>query len=307
MLLRSVPVVLALAALPVAAAAQRSALPPPGAIGNPSAPTGAAAAETGLEGLLELHGERLSVLYPGEHLDRAALLQMRLENLSRAFDSLTRARLAWRAAVVGRERWAKLAPGVPWGRPTRLPGPLFLAPAGGDSELVATATALLGGPPPDPGGEPLVATREEAGSLVLFDLLLDLETARAFADATGLRGDEPWVRALATQLALRYAWEVTEPGAVLSRVALFDRIAAAHGGPRAHRLADYRPGLDPETDLWFEAQFVRGADVLWVDRGRFGTSRLLERWAAGSSPIRRAELEKKYAGLVEWESAAFAP
>jgi len=296
-----------LVALLLVAAAPRTALPPPGEIGRPATGSAAAAVDDGLAGLLELRGQQLTVLYPGDHLDRAALLQMRLDRLSRAYDSLTRAPLPWRFALVGRERWERLAPGRPWGWPIRLPGPLFLAAAGGDSALVAEATELLGGAPPDPGGDPLVATREEAGSLVVFDLLLDLETARAFAAAARLSGDEPWIAPLVTQLALRYAWEVGEPGTLLPRVALFDRIAAAHGGARAHRLADYRPGLDPLVDLWFEAQFLRGADVVWVERGRRGVSRLLDRWADVGQPIRRADLEERFAGLAAWEAASFAP
>jgi len=114
-------------------------------------------------------------------------------------------------------------------------------------------------------------------------------------------------RELVVHLALRYAWESLERSEVLARVALFDRIAAAQGGARARRLADFAPGLPAEIDLWYQAQFVRGADAIWIERGRLGAARLLDRWADKGRPVRRAELEKRFPALVDWQRTAFAP
>jgi hypothetical protein len=141
----------------------------------------------------------------------------------------------------------------------------------------------------------------------VLDLLLQLEAARELADAARWHGDEPWIRDLLVHLALRYAWETRDPAAVPGYVHLFDRIAAAHGGPGAHRLADFRPGLPRELDLWYQAQLVRGADAVWVDRGAFRVGRLLDRWADRGEPVRRAELEQRFPALVEWSARAFAP
>jgi hypothetical protein len=290
----------------VAALAQRQPLPPAG-----DAAASAAGAQgdvrAGLEGLLLLPGQWVDVHYPADHLDRAARLQLRLDALYETYQPLTRRRMTWSAAAVGRTRWQRLVPEVPWGAAARLDETLFLVPAAGDDATVAAVSALLGGPPPDPGGEPLAGTRAEAGSLRVIDVLQQLEAARAYADAARLRGDEPWIRELLVHLALRYAWEIRERSQVLSHVALFDRIAAAHGGARARRLAEFAPGLPRETDLWFQAQFVRGADAIWVDKGRFGVARLLDRWSDSGKPVRRAELEKKFPALVDWQRAAFAP
>lgn len=289
-----------------AVAADRQPLPPPGAA-QPTADVEGGGALAELDGLLRLPGAWVDVHYPSDHLDRAARLQLRADALYKLLQSLTRQRMTWTAAAVGRSRWQRLAPDVPWGYPARLESTLFVVPAAGDAATVAATTALLGGPPPDPGGEPLAGTRAEAGSLLVVDMLLQLEAARAFADAARLAGDEPWIRELLVHLALRYAWESLEPSLVLERVALFDRIAAAQGGVRARRLADFAPGLPPEVDLWYQAQFVRGADVLWVDKGRYGVARLLDRWADRGKPVRRAELDKKFPALADWQRSAFAP
>ena len=297
---------LLLCAAPLLAAAGRQPLPPPGiAATAPEAASGQVPG--GLDDLLVLPGTWVEVRYAPETLDRAARLQERLEALVQLWKPLTRAPLAWKGAAVDRARWGRLAPGWPWGLPVRIAGPTFVVPAQGDAETVATAAWLLGGAPPDPGGDPVLGSRGEAGSLVVCDLLLQVEAARAFVGANHLAGDEPWVTGVLVQLAARYAWESAEPGRMLEVVGLFDRMAAAHGGAAAGRLADYRGGLPFDTDLWYQAQFVRGADAIWVAEGRRGTGRRLSRWIDAGKPLRRADLEKKYPALLDWQRAAFAP
>jgi len=188
-----VALVLAGSAAATLAPAQRQPLPPPGGFGA-AAGAGAASLDAALEGLLRLPGAHVVVLYPPDHLDRAARLQLRLEGLRRAWQPLTRHDLEWRAALVGPTRWRALAPGAPWGWPARAAGPLFVIPVRADAEIVAAVTALLGGAPPDPGGDPLVGGRDEAGAGVVVDLLAQLEAGRELADAARWRGDEPWIR-----------------------------------------------------------------------------------------------------------------
>jgi len=294
------------AGTPQSTSAQRQPLPPPGATTG-SETTMPANYRSELEGLLVIPGAWIEVYYPADHLDRGARLQLRGDLLHESWQALTRNPIVWTVAAVGRTRFQSLAPDVPWGYPARLGRTLFVVPAAGDDAIVAAMSALLGGPPPDPGGVPLSGTRAEAGALLVVDVLQQLEAARDFADVARFGGDEPWIRELIVHLALRYAWEKLEPSRVLEQVAIFDRIAAAQGGPRARRLADFAPGLPREADLWYQAQFVRGADAIWVDKGRYGVARLLDRWARSGKPVRRAELEKKFPALVDWQRTAFAP
>ena len=293
-----------------ALATPREPLPPPGAplpAAPPAADSLGGAVPAGLEGLLTLASNRVEVFYLPDALDRGSRVQDRLENLHELFTKITVTPLPWKAAAIDRVRWNKLAPGWPWGLPVRIAGPIFLVPAHGDAGTVATATWLLGGAPPDPGGDPMTGTRAETGSLVVCDALLQIEVARAFVAATGIAGDEPWVTGVLVQLAARYAWEALEPGRMLEVVGLFDRMAAAHPLAAPGRLTDYRGGLPFDVDLWYQAQFVRGADAIWVAEGRRGVARHLGHWISAGKPVRRADLEKKYPALVAWERAAFAP
>jgi hypothetical protein len=294
-------------AFPDPSAAQRLPLPPVGAV-EPATPTAELAAVEGdASAFLLLPGRRVDTRYVPEALDRAARVQARLEALHDLWQPFARGPLLWRALVLDRPAWERLLPERAWGGPARLPGGLFVLPARGDLGTIAWASALLGGPPPDPGGEPLVGTRAEAGSLLVCDVLLQLEAARVFAESARLAADEPWVSGVLVQLAARYAWEAAEPGRMLGIAALFDRITATQGGLRAERLEDYRDGLEFERDLWFQAQFLRGADAIWVAEGPRGTARRLDRWLGRGRPPRAAELERLYPALADWRRIAFAP
>lgn len=306
---RAHPTAIALAAaltLVTAASAQRRPLPPPGAIAPP-----AAEAESGpdeaFDRLLTLPGRLVDVLYSGDALDRAARLQSRLEALHGLWQPLTRELLLWQGLAVQRETWERIAGGAPWGVPKEIETNRFAVAAQGDPATVEAMVALFGRPLPDPGGDPLIGTREEAGSLVAGDVLLQLRVARRFAATARLRGEAPWIEGVAAHLAARYAWESVEPDRVLEVVALLDRASLALGGPRRHRLEAYRDGLPLELDLWYQAQFVRGADAIWVEEGRRGVARLLTKWSRRGRVPAHTELEKKYPELAAWATAAFAP
>ncbi len=277
-------------------------LPPAGSVPIAQAPPGAPA----LDDLLTLPGERVTVRYPPETLDRATRVQARLEAIDRLWASFAPQPLGWSATILRRAEWESAGLGG-WGAPQRIGPGQFLVPAEGDAGTVAFARSLSGGVLPDPGGDPLTGTREEAGSLIVADLLLEIEAARALAGAAPLSGDAPWVTGVLIQLAVRYAWERAEPEQMLGYVAIVDAISAAQGGPRARRLDDYRGGLPFETELWYQAQFVRGADAIWVEAGWMGTARRLDKWRRKGVPVTAAELEKKYPALALWKRDAFAP
>lgn len=314
MRLSTLPLALALAAAPLAADSPRP-LPRPGSVAV-AGPEGAPADP--LAGLLTLPGRSVDVRYSGDSLDRAARLQSRLEALHGLWQPLTRRPLVLEGVAVTREDWERLqiarrvalrgdGSAAPWGLPVELGAGRFAVPARGDAESVAALVERFGRPLPDPGGEPLVGTREEAGSLIAGEVLLQVAAARRFVAVAGLEGDEPWIAAVLAHLAARYAWESVEPDRVLEVVALLDRLTLLHGGPRAHRLAGYRGALPEAQELWYEAQFVRGADAIWIVEGRRGTARRLERWAQRGKALERADLERAYPALLDWRSASFAP
>jgi hypothetical protein len=289
------------------AAGQRQPLPPAGQAAG-SATAADPVDEGVLDQLLLLGGNRVEVRFVADTLDRAARFQARLETLHRFWQPLLEGRLAWRGAAVLEPQWRRLVTGRPWGVAARSASGTFLVPAAGDARTVATIERLLGGPVPLPAGMPLYGSLQEAGSLVVCDILLQIEAARAFVAASGVRGEEPWIEGLVIHLAARAAWQAAEPERILEIVGLLDRMSAANGGPAAYRLSDYREDLPFERALWYDAQFVRGADAIWVEEGRRGTTRLLRRWVRSrDEPILRAKLEENYPVLVAWQRAAFAP
>jgi hypothetical protein len=289
----------------------RQPLPPPASSGPPAVASAAAesppAVLPGLDHLLELPGSSVTFHYSPEALDRAAHLQLRLETLAALLRSLAPQRSSYEVWVLSREDWAAARLEVPYGLPARVAPAKLAAPAWGDAAMVAELERRLGGPLPALGAVPLRGTAEEAAALVLADRLLQVEIARDFVARAGLAGDEPWIAPLLAHLLARIAFERYEPGRMPEIAAAFDRLAAASGGARAHPLAAYREGLPLETNFWFQAQLLRGADIVWVEEGSHGAARRLYRLIDKGEPVARAALEKRYPGLEVWRAAAFAP
>lgn len=256
------------------------------------------------EKLLPLRGVQVQTRYVPGSLDRAEHVRQRLEGICEALGKTAKPPLELRALVLDREGWGELAPSAPWGLTTRIEPGTWAVAAEGDPDVVARVRELTGGWLPPIGGEPMRGTVDEAAALMVSDALLQLEVVREFVAARGVRGSEPWVDALIVQIAARLAWETTDPGQMTGVAALFDRFAAARPGPR--RLVDYRDGLPLAEDLAFQADFVRGADLVWVEKGLLGTRGLLKKAIKDAVPITAAELEDAFPELAAWRRATFA-
>ena len=94
---------------------------------------------------------------------------------------------------------------------------------------------------------------------------------------------------------------------MLGIVSTFDRFTARFGGQASRRADDYQEGLPLESDLWYQAQFLRGADVLWVKEGENGSVRYLYKVIQRGTPLPAAELERAYPALTQWRATSFAP
>jgi hypothetical protein len=283
----------------------RAPLPPPGAPPpQPAAPEAEPLSE--FADLLLLPGRRTMIRYSPDTLDRATQMQRRLEAIAETLEKVQGGPLLLSGLVIDREAWTKLRPGGPYGLPARTGTLVFAIAAEPDPESVRIVRGLTGGWLPPLGGEPLRGTADEASSLAVADALLELDVASAFLDSHGVRGSEPWVEALLAQLVARVAWQVSDPGNVPAIADLYDRMAAAAPGPRPASLADYRRGLPRERDLAWQSTFLRGADAIWVDKGDYGCRRWLKKIVRIGAPVARAELEKEFPALVEWERASFA-
>jgi hypothetical protein len=284
----------------------RQALPAPGA--PPPAPVEMEVDPmTKHPDLLFLPGRFCEVHYVPGSLDRAAYLQQRIDRIAEALAPLATAPPVPRARVLDAEHWAAGGYARAWGLPEAT-GPLeFAVAAEGDTATVARMRDLTGGFLPRLAGEPLRGSADEAASLIVADAILQTELAAGWARRIGVRGGEPWVDGVVTQLLARLAWELTDPGQMPNVADLFDRIAVAHGGLRTRRLEDYRAGLPLEEELWYQAQFLRGADRLWVEKGNVGTRRWLREVARRNRAVTADELLDRAPDLAAWRAESFAP
>ena len=254
--------------------------------------------------LLPLRGVLVQMRYVPGSLDRAERARQRLEGICDAMSKIAKPPYGLHGIVLDREEWEKSGLGASWGLPARVEDGIWAVAAEGDADTVARMVELTGGWLPPLGGEPLRGTVDEAASLMVSDAILQTAVVREFFAARGPRGGEPWVSALVVQLAARLAWETTDPGQMIGVAFLFDRFAAARPGPR--RLADYRDGLPLADDLAFQADFVRGADLVWVEKGPLGTRNLLRKAIKDGVPITLADLEDEAPGLAAWRRETFA-
>jgi hypothetical protein len=288
----------------VLSAGGRKPLPPPGTP-PPAAEVPEADPLAGYPDLLLLPGRPVDVRYVPDSLDRAASVQKRLEVIAATLEPIADRPFPLRGVILDREAWEKAGLGVPWGLPARTGSSVFATGADGDAEMVRRIRSLTGGWLPELSGVPMRGTPEGASALEVSDALLELEVARGFLEYEGLRASDPWVGALLDQVAARLAWEATDPGGMPALADLFDRMAAVQGG--TPRLADYRRDLSTEEDLRFQSRFLRGADVVWVEKGARGSRRWLKKLVREGAPVTRAAVEKEFPGLVAWERDSFQP
>lgn len=287
---------------------RRTALPPPGTPLPAPVELEADPIERSPD-LLLLPGRYCEVRYAPGSLDRVAALQQRLDVLVEALMPVVPKRagpLIPRLRVLDRERWEAAGIPRPWGLPAQVGALEFAVAATGDPETVELARRLTGGFLPPLPGDPLIGTAEEAASLVVADTILQAELGAAWAEASGVRGAQPWIDGLIAQALARIAWEQTDPGQMPAIADLFDRFAAARGGVAARRLDDYRRDLPVEDELWYQGQFLRGADLLWVEEGNMGLRRWLGEAARSGRRISEADLRDRAPDLDAWRDQSFA-
>jgi hypothetical protein len=287
----------------------RSALPPPGTPLPAPVELEADPLERAPE-LLLLQGRFCEVRYAPGTLDRAAALQQRLDLLVEALMGVVPKRagtLIPRLRVLDSEHWRAAGLERPWGLPESI-GELELAvPATGDPATVELARRLTGGYLPPLAGDPLIGTADEAASLVVADAVLQVELAAAWARASGIRGDRPWIDGLVAHALARLAWERTDPGQMPAIADLFDRIAGARSGAAEPTLESYRHDLTIEERLAFDSLLLRGADQLWVEKGNVGLRRWLAERARSGLRLTEADLRDLGREISRWIDESSAP
>ena len=201
-----------------------------------------------LEGLLTLRGYATAFHYVPGTLDRAAHTQSRLEALAETFFKVGREPPMIEVWVLDRETWEGAGLERPYGLPQVVGPAAFAIPGWGDEGTVAAVEELFGGPVDPLRDVPAARHRRGGGALAVADALLQVEASLDLMLSTGLEVEQPWLLGLLSQLLARLTFERFEPGRMPEIAALFDAMAAAHGGAQAHRLEDYRFDLPLEEE-----------------------------------------------------------
>ncbi len=248
--------------------------------------------------LLRLAGDFATVRYTPGSLDRAANLQSRLELAARAFKRWVDTRLEVDVYVLSREEWNQARYDVPYGVPVRVGRRGLAAPAEGDEGTVELWGSLLQGMLPAVAGIPIRGTPQQTATMILADLLTQLQISEILADEIGIAGDEQWVRGLNTHVASVELTHRYEPTRMKDLDTLY-QLAASDAGPRAFSVRDYGPDLSLRDWLWFQAQFHAGAQTVIAKAGK-GSLKKLKKMSRKGDGITGDQLLKRYDTLNDW-------
>ena len=253
--------------------------------------------------LLRLPGDFATVRYTPGSLDRAANLQNRLELAARAFKRWVDTRLEVDVYVLSRDEWKQARYDVPYGVPVRIGRRGLAAPAEGDEGTVALWADLLQGMLPAVAGTPLRGTPQQTATMILADLLTQLQMAEILVDEIGIAGDKQWVRGLTTHVTsvdLVRRYEEVRLKDLDQMYGLLSQTA----GPRAFSARDYGPDLNLRDWLWFQAHFHVGAKTIIGKEGK-GSVKKLKKMGKKQNVLPGDLLLKRYKTLNDWFHASF--
>lgn len=255
--------------------------------------------------LLRLGGDRAHFRYTPGALDRAANLQTRMELVARFFEKWSGEPFELAIFVLGRSEWEQAGFDVEYGIPVRVGTRAIAAPARGDPATVGLWSQLLDGVLPTVLGTPILGTPQEVASMMVADVLVQLEAGEIFVDSLGLTGDEPWVRPVMAHLA---ACAVVERAGTdrPQDVAAFYRQLLDRRPPKEYSLRDYGPDLALDDWLWFQAKFHFAARTIYDKEGKDAVKKMQGLAKKDKGSIRTDRLRRRYKGLDEWLETNFA-
>jgi hypothetical protein len=283
---------LALLAIAQARAAEAMSTPPSG-------PT---------EPLMVYNGEESAIRYTPGALDRAVHVARRLDLIIAEMRKPLGVVLPITAIVLSREEWERKGLERTYGLPQPLSVGTIALPAAGDAGTVNKWKTWLGTGLPDIGGVPMVGTRDDASSLMLSDLLMQVEVCELILDRTPVAAAEPWIRGLLSQLAALTLWSDFEP----SRVPEIDHVWASLRGQlppllalEQRRIEAGQPPLRMEHWLLAESYLFDGAARALASGKKSGDGvksfrKLLKTMVKDAKPPTRDELVALFPVLVEW-------
>ncbi len=254
--------------------------------------------------LLRLNGDFATVRYTPGSLDRAANLQFRLEAAARAFKRWVGTRLEIEVYVLSRDEWRQAGYDVPYGLPVRIGRRGLAAPAEGDDGTVRLWAGLLQGMLPAVAGTPIRGTPQQTATMILADVMSQLQMAEILVDEIGIAGDEQWVRGLMTHLGSVDLVRRYEPVRLKDLDTMY-QLLAQNPGPRAYSARDYSPDLGLKDWLWYQAHFHVGAQAIIAKTGKGALKKMKKLRKKSGGVLAGDLLLRHYETLNDWYRASF--
>lgn len=253
-----------------------------------------------IDSLATLPGDFVEMRYTLGALDRAARLQTRLNEMLRRAD----ADYLITVYVLSREEWRQARFDMPYGVPIRV-GPSGLAvPAAGDSET-AKLWNDLGIPLPSVPGIVYRGGPGHSPSELMADVLALIQAGEINADLARLAGDEYWLRGLVSHLVSLDYMRRSEPALKVELDLLYRQIRG-NKSPNELAASDYRPSIDMGDWMWFQANFHRGAEVVFEEEGRGVFRRLEKMRRKNSGVVTSAAVLEQWEDLRAWFGQSFS-
>jgi hypothetical protein len=253
--------------------------------------------------LLALRGQSVIINYTPGALDRAVHVQRRLELVANDFARWSGTRSRLRVFILSRDEWGQVGFHAPFGIPGHIPDATLAVPSYGDAGTVELWTRVRGVELAPLPGTPIKGTAQEAASLALSDLLMEVEAARVLLSVAQLRGESPWLHQVLAHLIARQAFETYETARMPEITAFFDSLAGRVRSPLA--LDRYTPGLDLETLLWFESRFQDGAREVMASGGRNQAKQLVKRAGKTGGVLTEADFFARFPEMRDWLARSF--
>jgi hypothetical protein len=278
---------LALFAIAQARAAEAMSTPPYG----PSEP------------LMTYHGEQSAIRYTPGALDRAVHVANRLDLIVAELQKPLDIVFPLTAVVLPRDEWEKSNMTRVYGLPQPLSMGSIAVPAAGDEGTVRKWKTWLGTELPDLGGVPMVGTAADASSLMLSDVVLQVEVCELLLDRTPAAQAEPWIRGMLSHLAALHVWSRFEPSRAAEIAMVWDRIRGQIPPLLVLEKQLQRPGGSPlamERWLLAESYLFQGASLANAAGGSKTFLKLLKTMRHDAKAPTRGQMLALYPDLAGW-------
>lgn len=255
--------------------------------------------------LVSLPGDYATVRYTPFSLDRAARLQARLELALRSWERWANRKVAVTTFVLTREEWERSGYTVEYGLPVRVGRAGIAAPALGDDGTVALWSEVLEGMLPQVQGAPMRGTPQQAATMVLADIVVQLLVAEIVIDEVGLAGNANWVRGLNTHVASLDFVRRKEAARLPDLNAMY-RLIIERRGEKIMSSRDYQPDLELSDWLYFQACFHFGAQAILSKEGKGALKKLRKLAKKDGGVLQGDRLLRHYDDLDAWHHASFS-